>query len=144
MGTSVKWKGRPLAEEEVMKARRLMMLLLMFCCLPVAALALEVSEAVITTEVRDRAPVDAIQTYPATVGRLFCFTRVTGAAAETSITHVWYRDGVEMTRIELPVRSGDWRTWSSKTIFPGAAGDWRVDVLAAEGELLKTIAFTLN
>ena len=127
-----------------MKARKLMMLLLMFCCLPAAALALEVSEAVITTEIRDRAPVDAIQTYPATAESLICYTRVTGAAADTSITHLWYREGVEMARIELPVRSGDWRTWSSKSIFPGAAGAWRVDVLDAEGELLKTIPFTLN
>lgn len=127
-----------------MKICKLAMFLLMLCCLPAAALALEVSEAVITTQISDRAPVDAIQTYPASVERLFCYTRVTGAGEETSIAHVWYLRGIEMSRIELPVRSGDWRTWSSKTIFPGSAGDWRVDVLDAEGKLLKTVVFTLN
>src|SRR5512145_1672402 len=103
------------------------------------ALGLEAREAVITTQVIDRAPVDAIQTYPASVERLFCFTRVTGAAADTSITHVWYLRGVERSRIELPVRSGDWRIWSKKTILPGSAGDWKVDVLDAEGKPLKSI-----
>lgn len=127
-----------------MKMHKVATILLMLCCLPAAALALEVSEAVITTQVSDRAPVDAIQTYPASVERLYCFTRVTGAGEETSIAHVWYLRGIEMSRIELPVRSGDWRTWSSKTIFPGSAGDWRVDVLDAEGKLLKTVVFTLN
>jgi hypothetical protein len=127
-----------------MKIHRLAMFLLMLCCLPTAVLALEVSEAVITTQVSDRAPVDAIQAYPASVERLFCFTRVTGAAEDTSITHVWYLHGVEMSRIELPVRSGDWRTWSQKMIFPGSAGDWKVDVLGPEGKLLKSISFTLN
>lgn len=127
-----------------MKICKLAMILLMLCGLPAVALALEVSEAVITTQVSDRAPVDAIQTYPASVERLFCFTRVTGAGEDTSITHVWSLRGVEMSRIELPVRSGDWRTWSSKTIFPGSAGEWRVDVLDAEGKLLKTVVFTLN
>jgi hypothetical protein len=127
-----------------MKARRLILFLLLLCCLPMTAMALEVSEAVITTQVIDRVPVDAIQTYPASVERLFCFTRVTGAAADTSITHVWYLRGVEMSRIELPVRSSDWRIWSQKTIIPGSAGDWKVDVLDAEGKLLKSISFTLN
>jgi hypothetical protein len=127
-----------------MKIHRLAMFLLMLCCLPTAALALEVSEAVITTQVIDRAPVDAIQTYPASVERLFCFTRVTGAPANTSITHVWYLRGVEMSRNELPVRSGDWRTWSQIMIFPGSAGGWKVDVLGPEGKLLKSISFTLN
>jgi hypothetical protein len=127
-----------------MKARKLIIFLLLLCCLPMTALALEVREAVITTQVIDRAPVDAIQTYPASVERLFCFTRVTGAAADTSITHVWHLRGVERSRIELPVRSGDWRIWSQKTILPGSAGDWKVDVLDAEGKLLKSIPFTLN
>jgi hypothetical protein len=127
-----------------MKARKLIMFLLLLCCLPMTALGLEVREAVITTQVIDRTPVDAIQTYPASVERLYCFTRVSGAAAATSITHVWYLRGVEISRIELPVRSADWRIWSQKTIFPGSAGDWKVDVLDAEGKLLKSISFTLN
>jgi len=127
-----------------MKIHRLVMFLLTLCCLPVAALALQVSEAVITTQISDRAPVDAIQSYPASVERLFCFTRVSGAAEDTSITHVWYLRDKEMSRVELPVRSGDWRTWSSKTIFHGSAGDWKVDVLDGEGKLLDSISFTLN
>jgi hypothetical protein len=116
----------------------------MLCCLPAGVLALEVSEAVITTQVSDRAPVDVIQTYPAVVERLFCFTRVTGATADTSIVHVWSLRGEEMSRIELQVRSGDWRTWSSKTIYPGSAGDWKVDILDAEGAPLKSVSFTLT
>jgi hypothetical protein len=127
-----------------METRRLIMFFLLLCCLPMTALAMEVREAVITTQVIDRAPVDAVQTYPSSVERLFCFTRVTGAVADTSITHVWYLRGVKMSRIELPVRSGDWRAWSQKTILPGSAGDWKVDVLGPEGNLLKSISFTLN
>jgi hypothetical protein len=130
--------------EGTMRIRRLMTVLMMLCCLPTGAMALEVSEAVVTTQVSDRAPVDVIQTYPATVERLFCFTRVTGAAADTTIVHVWSLRGKETSRIELPVRSSDWRTWSSKTIYPGSAGDWKVDILDAEGALLKSVSFTLT
>jgi hypothetical protein len=125
-------------------ARQLMVILAMVSCLPAGALALEAREVVITTQVSERMPVDAIQVYPATVERLFCYSRVTGATGDVSIVHVWYLDGVEMSRIELPVRSSDWRTWSSKTIFPGSAGEWKVDVLDAEGALLKSVSFRLN
>lgn len=122
----------------------MMFLALALCSLSVHALALEVAEGVITTQISDRAPVDAVQTYPASVGRLFCFTRVTGAAGDTSVTHVWYRNGVEMLRVELPVRSADWRTWSAKTILPEWTGEWKVEVLDAGGKPLTAIPFTLN
>jgi len=127
-----------------MMIRRMILSMVLFCCLPANGMALEVAEAVVTTRIEDRAPVDAIQAYTATVGKLYCFTRVTGAAGDTAVVHVWSQGGAEEGRVELPVRSGDWRTWSAKTIPPGAAGDWRVDVLDAEGNVLKTTRFTLN
>jgi len=127
-----------------MRVCQLGFFLLLLSLMPRTVLALEVSEAVITTGVTDRRPVDAIQVYPATVEKLFCFTRVTGASEESSVVHVWYMDGEEMTRMVLPVRSENWRTWSAKTIFPGSAGEWRVDVLDKDGEVLESVSFTLN
>lgn len=114
------------------------------CNPPGIAMGLEVADGVITTQVVDRAPVDAVQTYSASADHLFCFTRVTGAAGDTSVTHIWYRNGVEVLRVELPVRSPDWRTWSVKAISPEWTGEWKVEVLDSEGKLLQTIPFTLN
>ncbi len=111
--------------------------------LPGVAAALEVTEGVITTQVANRAPVDSVENYPASAGRLYCFTRIVGAAENTTVTHVWYRGDQEMARIELSVRSGDWRTWSSKTILPEWTGEWRVEVVDSQGQVLKTIPFSL-
>jgi len=121
-----------------------MLLALLLAAPPLSAAALQVAEGVVTTAVSERAPVDAIETYPASVGRLFCFTRLTGAAVETSVLHVWYRGEEEVARIELPIRSTDWRTWSAKTILPEWRGEWRVEVLDAGGRLLQAIPFSLN
>jgi Protein of unknown function (DUF2914) len=127
--------------------RRLQMLLiavLLTVGLPVFAAGLTVTQGVITTQVAGRAPVDALEVFPASVAKLFCFTRVEGAAGDTTITHVWYRGSEEMARIELPVRPGDWRTWSSKRLLPAWSGEWRVEVRDAAGNLLQTIPFTLQ
>ncbi len=105
--------------------------------------ALEVTESSITTGLNNRVPIDEIQSSSAEVGKLYCFTRLADAAGETSIFHVWYRNDVEMARVELTVRSSDWRTWSSKRLVPEWTGEWRVDVLAQEGTLLKSLPFSL-
>ena len=56
----------------------------------------------------------------------------------------WYRDGEEMARVELAVNSPDWRTWSSKELAGTEAGNWRVDVLSAAGDVLATKEFTVT
>ncbi len=118
-------------------------LVLVLLSVPSLAAALEVEEGVITTQVSDRAPVDAVESYSATVEKLYCFTRITGAEEDTAIYHVWKRNGEEMARVELGVRSSDWRTWSSKNLLPEWTGEWTVEVLDTQGNLLATIPFSL-
>ncbi|PWN06279.1 DUF2914 domain-containing protein [Rhodohalobacter mucosus] len=96
------------------------------------------------TAVENRQIVNADSAFSADVGQVFCFTRITGAESETSVTHIWYLDGVEMATVELPVRGTDWRTWSSKTIFSDWTGEWSVDVLDAEGNMLMSKSFTVG
>lgn len=126
-----------------MKKATLFLLACVIWLIPAVATALEVPEAVITTAVVDRTPVDAVESYPATAGKLYCFTRITGAAEDTFVTHVWYYQDDEMARVDLPVRSSNWRTWSSKSFLPSWEGDWRVDVLDAQGNVMASLPFTL-
>ncbi len=120
-----------------------------FVCLALAGifstpvLAVEVEEALVTAGIVDRMPAEVLESYPVTVEKLYCFTRITGAVGETSVIHVWYHEEEEMARVELPVRSPDWRTWSSKTILPSWTGDWKVEILDSEENLLATVPFSL-
>lgn len=104
---------------------------------------LEIVEAVITTNIVDRVPVDSLESYSATVDKLYCFVRVVGAEQDTTIAHVWYHGDQEVARVTLPVRSSHWRTWSSKNILPEWTGEWRVEVVDAEGYILSTVSFSL-
>jgi hypothetical protein len=102
-----------------------------------------VAESAICTQVEDRVPVGAAETFPATVDRLFCFTDLRGAAG-TTVSHVWIHEGTTRARVDLEVRGDRWRTWSSKQILPEWTGSWEVKVLTAEGAVLHTLSFTVE
>ncbi len=108
------------------------------------AVQLEVTAAAIAKDVVDREPVDAGTSFPVAVGKLYCFTKITGAQSPTQITHVWYFDGTERARVDLAVNSISWRTKSSKIIQAHELGAWRVDVLDSEGTVLKSLEFEVT
>ena len=103
-----------------------------------------VAEMVFCTSVHERQFVGEASSFGADVGSVTCFTKITAVDGESSVTHVWYHGDQEMGRVELPVRSSMWRTWSAKTMPPGATGKWRVDVLSAAGDVLKSASFTVG
>ena len=46
--------------------------------------------------------------------------------------------------VPLTVRSGDWRTWSSKNVQAGWTGDWRVVVVSEDGSVLGSVQFAVD
>ena len=109
-----------------------------------AQAALTVTESSVATSVVDRMPSGASTTFQADVERLYAWTRIEGAEGETTIHHVWIHGDVERADLELRIGGSPWRTWSNKAIPPEWAGDWRVEVRDASGNVLTTIAFTVG
>ena len=105
------------------------------------AAQLEVSVAAICRDVLDREPDGYGTSFPVSVGKLYCFTKITGAQSPTQITHVWSFDGNERARVDLAVNAASWRTYSSKIIQPHELGAWSVDVLDSGGNVLKRLEF---
>lgn len=75
--------------------------------------------------------------------RLCCFSEV-ATAREDTILHVWYWGDREMARVPLEVRGPRWRTWSSKRIIEEWRGDWHVDIIDADGAVLKRLEFSIE
>ena len=94
------------------------------------------------TAVENREPVGESGSFAEDVGEVCCLTRITGVAGESTVTHVWYEGDTEVSRVELPVRTAAWRTWSCKSIT--ASGSWRVDVLGTDGRVLRSETFTVG
>jgi len=105
---------------------------------------LQVEVATVSKDVVDRAPVEAGSSFPASVGKLFYFTKITGALNPTHVTHVWSFDGNERARVELEVNSPSWRTYSSKIIENHEVGAWRVEVVDSAGNVLQTLDFEVT
>ena len=105
---------------------------------------ISVAEATICQNVVDREPVQAGSSFPASVGRLYCFTTIIGAQSPIDITHVWYFGGTQRARVNLTVKSLRWRTYSSKKIQSHEIGNWHVDILGPGGDLLHSLQFKIT
>jgi Protein of unknown function (DUF2914) len=66
------------------------------------------------------------------------WTQVQGIA-DGAIVHVWYRDGVEIARHTLDVKSAKrWRTWSRMRLVQGV---YKIQIETADGTRLGETAF---
>ena len=111
---------------------------------PAPAPSLSVAEAALATNLVDRAPQDTGSAFPATVGQLICWTKVTGAAGDATIHHVWFHGDTQVGDVELHVGGSPWRTWSRKTVPADWTGAWHVEVRDAAGAVLKRIDFRVG
>ena len=82
--------------------------------------------------------------FAAGIEKITCLTWLKGLEAPTSVTHVWYRDGKTMARVDLNVASSHWRTWSSKRLLPDWTGHWEVKVLDSDGRVLGSAGFDVQ
>lgn len=69
------------------------------------------------------------------------WTRVSGGEPGDRIVHVWMREGEEVFSVELEAGGAGWRTWSTKTLFPGSAGRWVVEARDVQGQVLARHEF---
>ena len=103
-----------------------------------------VEQAAISVDVMDREPVDPGNAFPASVAKLYCFTKIAGAESPSDITHVWYYGDTERARITLAVNGNPWRTYSSKRLQLYEVGLWHVDILDAIGNTMETVKFDIT
>lgn len=105
---------------------------------------LKVAAAVICTNVANRQPVELGTSFSASVGRLYCYSKIAEIQNSTEIVHVWYFGDTERARITLGVNPPSWRTYSSKIIQAHEIGDWHVKILDASGNLLEDVEFEIT
>lgn len=110
----------------------------------VGAVTLEVATSAICENVVNREVVNEGSTFSASVGKLYCFSKIANVDSLTEVVHAWYYGNTERARVTLNVNPPAWRTYSSKIIQAHETGSWRVEILDASGNLLKTVHFEVT
>jgi hypothetical protein len=105
---------------------------------------LNVATAVISKNIVDRQPVEAGNSFSVSVGRLYCYSKITNVQNATQIFHVWYFGDNERARVALNIGPPSWRTYSSKIIQGHETGKWHVKILDASNKLLEDVGFNLT
>ena len=106
--------------------------------------SLTVMEAAIARSLVDRVPQDTGSTFPASVGQLVCWTKISGAAGGATIHHVWFHGDTQVRDVELTIGGSPWRTWSRKNIPAIATGAWHVEIRDASGNMVRRVDFTIG
>jgi hypothetical protein len=79
-------------------------------------------------------------------GTYIFYTRLL-ANVDTTVEHRWYRDEREhqVMRLRVAVSPGSgYRTFSSNTVSPERAGDWKVELRGADGTVLREERFVIR
>ncbi|GMM86850.1 DUF2914 domain-containing protein [Pseudoalteromonas sp. MTN2-4] len=104
-----------------------------------------ISRAVLTTGISEREPVDVLKDSIEQTEfqeKLFFFTEVRKLKGQT-ISHLWFHQDQLMAEIPLTISADRYRTYSSKNIMPSQTGQWRVEAVTEQGELLAQKTFRI-
>lgn len=102
-----------------------------------------VALAQFTTAVENREPIDQVSFVSNGVRKIYFYTDLRGLSGQT-IHHRWIHDGVVVADVAFEVRGPRWRVWSSKKLLPDWIGDWTVEIVAAEDEVIAAETFTYS
>ncbi|MGO2563657.1 MAG: DUF2914 domain-containing protein, partial [Pseudoalteromonas nigrifaciens] len=59
------------------------------------------------------------------------------------VKHVWFFEDDIVAEIELDITSSRYRTYSTKNIMDSQIGQWRVDVIDEQGQLIAQKEFRI-
>ena len=110
---------------------------------PTGDMRVTVARAMLTSEIRDREPVDrlsgSMQSSDKDTLTVYFFTELRGGDAGEMVLHRWQHNGITVT--EVPFRIGDserGRVFSKRIITAEDAGDWMAAVVDQSGRIIES------
>jgi len=101
-------------------------------------------EAVLCLGIEDHLPLGVVDTLDNDIEKVYLWTKISELANPTFIVHKWIYKKREMASVKLPVKSSEWRTWSSKKLLPEYVGEWEVQIIDDDDNILKSILFFIR
>jgi len=101
-----------------------------------------VVRSIFTSAIDQREPVDQLKQLAKEQSQIFYFTELRDMAGQTA-RHRWQYNGEVVAEIDFDVRGPRWRVWSTKSLSPTTAGEWKVSVLNGAGEIIAEELLTI-
>jgi hypothetical protein len=95
------------------------------------------------TGVQDKEIQGEADAFKPDVGRVYCWAKTSGGEG-TDLTYAWYKADQKMSEVKVALKYASMRTWSYKTITADMKGDWRVDLVGSDGNVLKSVSFKVG
>jgi hypothetical protein len=105
--------------------------------------SITVSASAVCTAIADRMPEGTATEFAKDTPKIYYWTKIEGAEG-AEIKHIWYAGETNIGEVSLKITTPSFRTWSSKTVYPGLEGDLSVAVVDAEGNVLKKDTFQIK
>ena len=106
---------------------------------PAAAATAAAAEVKAGTGVENKESVGTASEFTAGT-KVWIWSRITGAA-NTTVQHVWKKDGAKVWAANLKIKGNKWTTASRRQL---KAGSYSVEVVGADGAVLGSVAFTVK
>jgi hypothetical protein len=121
-------------------------LLITSIAVPLWAEPIKITELAVTTKVSKGKPIDSVHRISHhTVKALYCFTRTaSGDGKETTLQHVWMREGQVVKVSTLAIKGKNWRVYSTLPVNTASIGNWRVEVRDEAGIVMKNVEFRIQ
>ncbi len=109
---------------------------------PKSGTGLTVRDLFMTRDVVDREPTGMTKTFSPQDGRAIAYARINNSGPPTQVTFIWLYDDALYVTVDMEIgTSYRWRTWSSAEVW---LGEWRVQIVSPDGEILAENAFTVE
>lgn len=94
-----------------------------------------------TTGIENREPIDQVTFVRNGIAIIYLFSDLRGLAGQT-VAHRWSYRGQTMAEVHFAVGGPRWRVWSSKELDPSWLGEWTVEIVAEDDEVIAVESFS--
>jgi hypothetical protein len=105
---------------------------------------LTLTEAVMCESIESYAPQTPAVVFSINIGKVSCFSNFDPVPEKTHIYHRWYFKDRLTTRKRLHLKPPRWGTYTSIQLREADRGPWRVEITDKDGNILKTLRFSIT
>jgi hypothetical protein len=100
-------------------------------------------ESTVCENVQNGIPEQAAVAFSVSLKRIYCYTSFNSVPEKSFAYHNWYLRDNQKASVKLTVRPPRWSTYSSIQLRDSDKGPWRIEITDEEGNILKSLRFSV-